>query len=126
MIKSIGIDVVDVKRFSRSVERWGDRFLTRILTNNEISYCKKKASANESMAVRFAAKEAAFKCLPPSLQGGFRWRNVEVVISKRGNPGLCFSGNLQSLLHNHRAHLSLSHIGDIAVAVVVVETFEKE
>jgi holo-[acyl-carrier protein] synthase len=122
VIEGIGIDIVNIERFSRSVNRWGDRFVKRILTPTEISYCQNKAFPNQSMAVRFAAKEAVFKCLPSQDQPGFHWQDIEVFVDENnGRPQLRFSGRPKALLMNSRAHLSLTHTGSTAIAMVVIE-----
>lgn len=126
MIQGVGIDVVDIDRFSRSVKRWSDRFVKRILTPAEISYCQSKAFTNQSMAVRFAAKEAAFKCLPPNQQVVVRWHDIEIFIDDAGRPHLRFSGSLETVLNDCRTHLSLSHMGNTAIAIVVIEQQKEE
>ena len=124
MILGIGIDVVDIERFSRSVDRWGDRFISRILTSNEIDYCHKKAFPNQSMAVRFAAKEAVFKCLSEAFQQKMRWHDIEVFTERTGRPQIHFLGDYEILHRDHRVMVSLSHMGDTAIAVVIIEKME--
>ncbi len=63
MILGTGVDIAEVPRIRKSVERFGDRFLKRIFTEGEIAYCERKASRFESYAARFAAKEAGMKAL---------------------------------------------------------------
>lgn len=125
MIQGVGIDIVDMERFTRAVNRWGERFINRILTPAEISYCRRKAFANQSMAARFAAKEAAFKCLSVEQQSGFRWHEIEVVGGDAGRPYLRFSGRLKTLLKNINSHVSLSHMGNTAAAMVVIEQIKE-
>jgi holo-[acyl-carrier protein] synthase len=74
---SIGVDIEEVDRIRAVVRRWGDRFLTRHFTEQEIAYCRSKARPAESLAARFAAKEAFAKAYPgPGVPG---WHDVEVV-----------------------------------------------
>src|SRR5580704_12845513 len=79
MIVGTGIDIAEVARIRRSVERFGDRFVQRVYTPGEISYCDSKANRAERYAARFAAKEAAMKALGTGWNHGVRWRDCEVV-----------------------------------------------
>ena len=63
MVYGIGIDIVRTKCTKKGIEKWGKRFLERVYTENEISYCYKKPSPYLSLAVRFAAKEAFIKAM---------------------------------------------------------------
>lgn len=121
MIYAIGIDVVDIRRFQKMVERWGDRFSARILTQNELEYCRQKVNAVPSMAVRFAAKEAMIKCLPTDQNLVFRWHEMEVLNSHGGAPKVHLHGELFKFLLGKKIFVSLSHSANSAVAVIVVE-----
>jgi holo-[acyl-carrier protein] synthase len=70
MILGTGIDIIEIDRVARSIERFGDRFLHRIFTSGEIAYCSRKKNAAESYAARFAAKEAGAKALGTGIQHG--------------------------------------------------------
>ena len=59
MLIGTGVDLIEIERIAHSIERYGDRFLRRIYTENEIAYCSRKRGSAESFAARFAAKEAA-------------------------------------------------------------------
>ena len=79
VIVGTGIDVIDIARIARSIERYGDHFLRRIYTAGEIAYCqRKRRNAAESFAARFAAKEAAAKALGTGIGFGVTWREIEV------------------------------------------------
>lgn len=124
MILGTGIDIVDVARFRRAVERHGDRLLRRLFTEGEISYCTSSEPHQAArLAVRFAAKEAALKALGLGLRG-VRWTDVEVRRDASGRPSLHLSGRLAALASEKgatRFHLSLSHTQEYAIAQVVVE-----
>jgi holo-[acyl-carrier protein] synthase len=120
MIHGIGIDITKVLRMKEVVDRWGERFLSRVFTKEEISYCYGKRDPFPSLSVRFAAKEAVIKAL------GFRvpFIDIEVVRGVHGKPSLCALGTLKAAFEEHsvgRTHLSLSHEKDYAMAFVVLE-----
>ncbi len=121
MIKAIGIDIVDLDRFGRAVERWGDHFLRRILTPEELAYCRRKAAGLDSMAVRFAAKEAFIKCLDEAAFRHFTWQDVRIENSIHGKPEIKLQGGLAAHFRDHKISVTLSHSRLSAVAVVVIE-----
>jgi len=115
----IGIDLVSVKRIERMVDRWGRRFLERVFTASEIDYCEARYAPAESLAARFAAKEAFIKAVSETGPPGIRYRDVEVVVSERGVPGLKPRGTAKAAAGESRTSLSLSHEGGLAVAIVI-------
>jgi holo-[acyl-carrier protein] synthase len=110
---SIGVDIAEVVRIRSAVRRWGDRFLNKHFTAGEISYCLAKARPPESLAARFAAKEAFAKAFPGTETLG--WHDVEVVMQGR-SPSLRLTG----VAEGYEAKLSLTHTHAHAVAVVMV------
>jgi holo-[acyl-carrier protein] synthase len=110
---SIGVDIAEVVRIRSALRRWGDRFLTKHFTAGEIAYCQAKARPAESLAARFAAKEAFAKAY--SGRGSLRWRDVEVVMEGR-QPVFRLHGTAAG----YEARLSLSHTHAHAVAVAMV------
>ena len=124
MIRGIGIDVVNVVRMEQAVERWGQRFLERIFTPDEINRCQQRARSAQCLALRFAAKEAFAKALGLGMQKGLRWRDIEVVHDHLGKPGLRLHNQAQRLSKASavkKTWLSLSDERDLAVAMVVLE-----
>ena len=124
MIQSTGLDIVDMARFARIVDRWGDKFLQRILTPGELLYCRQKHNALHSMAARFAAKEALIKCLSDHDQVGFSWHEMEIVNAPNGRPVVQLNGRLKQQLEGSRIHVSLTHSDNSAVAVIILENQE--
>ncbi len=110
---SVGVDIAEVVRIRSAIRRWGDRFLNKHFTPDEIAYCQAKARPAESLAARFAAKEAFAKAFPGDETLG--WHDVEVVMQGR-RPDLRLSGAASG----YEAKLSLSHTHAHAVAVVMV------
>src|SRR6201998_828775 len=92
MIVGTGIDIAEVPRIRQSIERFGDRFVQRIFTPEEIRYCDSKMNRFERYAARFAAKEAAMKALGTGWNHGIRWRDCEVVRMAGGGAAITFPG----------------------------------
>ncbi len=86
MIVGCGIDLVEIGRIQQSMERFGQRFLNRIYTPAEQAYCLRKRNAAESLAARFAAKEAGAKALGTGISHGVNWLEIEVVREPGGSP----------------------------------------
>ncbi len=124
MIVGTGIDLAEVPRIAAAIERFGDRFLRRIYTENEIRYCDSKANRIERYAARFAAKEAALKAIGTGWSHGVSWVEVEVRREPGGRPTIAFhgkAGEFAARLGVKRAALSLSHTKDQAIAAVILE-----
>lgn len=124
MIVGTGVDITEVPRIAAALERFGDRFLHRVFTDAEIQYCEMKHNNVERFAARFAAKEAALKAIGTGLRMGISWKDVEVTRLPGGRPTMTFHGiaaEFAARLGMKRAHLSLSHTAEHAVAYVVLE-----
>ena len=122
MIYGTGIDIVKTERVREAVERWGDRFLNRVFTRDEISYAYKKKDPFLSLSVRFAAKEAFIKAL--SHDQHISLIDIEVRNQDNGRPMLQLHGKTGEFLKEKKIqaiHLSLSHEKDYGVACVVIE-----
>jgi holo-[acyl-carrier protein] synthase len=124
MIVGTGIDIAEVPRIRKALERFGDRFLQRVFTPAEILYCDSKANRVERYAARFAAKEAAMKAIGTGWNHGVRWRDCEVTRMPGGRPTLTFHGKAAEFaarLGVKHAALSLSHTAEQAIAQVILE-----
>jgi len=125
MIVGTGTDLVEIARVARSLERFGARFEERVFTAGEIVYCRRKIkTAAESFAARFAAKEAGAKALGTGISRGVSWQEIEVIRLPGERPELFFHGRAAdwaARLGARRAHLSLTHGRDSAMAVVILE-----
>jgi holo-[acyl-carrier protein] synthase len=122
MIYGIGIDIIKIERMKKVVEKWGDKFLKRVFTDSEISYCYAKSNPYLSLSVRFAAKEATIKAVGSGMPVSFT--DIEIVNADTGKPALRMSGRLQDFLNTRKirkAHLSLSHEQEYGVASVILE-----
>ena len=112
MIHGVGIDVVDIDRFKQSLER------TPSLNQKLFTEAERNKSI-QSLAARFAAKEALIKAL--NAENGILWHEAEVVNLEGGKPLFIFYGALADLVDGAKVHLSLSHDAGIATAIVMVE-----
>jgi len=124
MLVGTGIDIVEIHRISQSIARFGDRFLTRIFTPEEIAYCQRKKNSAESFAARFAAKEAGAKALGTGIQHGVTWKELEVRREPGHRPNLYFSGRAREIaaqLGVRHVSLSLTHSTTTAMAAVQLE-----
>lgn len=121
MIIGVGIDVVPIARFEVASERTG-KLIARLFTAAErITEAGLPRSA-ESLAARFAAKEAAAKAL--GSPGGMAWHDAEIVVDAHGRPSLSVQGTVAAQADKQGVrnwHVSLSHDGGIASAVVIAE-----
>ena len=106
----IGIDIVDIARITKAIERYGDHFLDRVFTVNEIRYAKGKRNTGETLAGHFAAKEAFIKAMGRSLP----WKDMEVG-HEEGRPFIRFQNKRYdgvSISHEHTYAVSVVNISD--------------
>jgi holo-[acyl-carrier protein] synthase len=125
MIVAIGIDLAEISRLEEKLARSNTRFRDRVFTPIEIAYCESRASRFASYAVRFAAKEAAMKALGTGWAEGVSWQEIEIVNNEAGAPSIRFSGRTLERFNElgaTRAHVTLSHSRDTAIAQVIFET----
>lgn len=124
MIAGIGIDIVDIGRIGRLIERYGDRFVRRVFTEAEIRHAEKSVKVPERLAGRFAVKEAVLKAFGTGKSGGILWKDVETVRGTMGKPEVILHGqacNYMNGLGGSKVLVSISHDGGKAVAFVVIE-----
>src|SRR5919106_6675940 len=90
-IIGIGVDATDLPRIADLLERYGDRFLRRVFTDDEIAYCMQRRDPVPHLAARFAAKEAAMKALGTGHARGVMWKDIE-ILRAGGPPQLRLTG----------------------------------
>jgi holo-[acyl-carrier protein] synthase len=120
-VLGICIDLEEIARVERVFS--SPRALARVFTPHEIAYCQPKRHRFQHLAVRFAAKEAAFKALGTGLSGGLYWTHAEVRNEPSGKPYLVLSGAAKDLadqLGVHSILISLSHNRQYAIAQVML------
>ena len=120
---SVGVDLLEVNRIETAITRYGERFLMRVFTEDELAYCK---SQPQQLAARFAAKEAVSKALGTGIQHpvGVGWREIEIIADARGKPMVRLSGSAArraAEIGLRTFALSLSHTRDHAIAMVVAD-----
>jgi holo-[acyl-carrier protein] synthase len=120
MLQGLGIDIVEVARIKKALDRWGDRFLRRVFTQGERDYCKRKAHPEQSLAARFAAKEAVLKALGTGLSLGTRWTDVEVVNTASGKPEVRLGERIIRRVGDKKVLLTISHTRELAIAQAVL------
>ena len=120
VVNAIGTDIEEIERVREVVERWGDKFLRRVFTDDEIAYCNGLAEKYGSMAARFAAKEAVIKALGLGKGHGLCWKDIEIVNNKNGKPSVKLYGNARKLAKEEKVLISLSHARKYVVAMAVI------
>lgn len=126
MIFGIGIDTIEVERIARAIETYGDQFVRRIYSDEEIAYCKDKPHAAEHFAARFAAKEAYAKAIGTGVRKYFIWKEVSVGRHPYGRPFIRLSERMQEVARRivkeeTVIQLSITHTRSIAEAIVTIE-----
>jgi len=117
----IGIDIVEIARIKKAIGRWGERFLHRVYTDQELKLYRRKIP---SLAARFAGKEAVVKALGTQTKG-ISWRDIEILSEPDGRPVVCLHGKAQvqaDVQDLHSIAISLSHSREYAIAFVLAET----
>jgi len=125
MIVGNGIDLCEVDRIRRSIERFGDRFINRIFTPREIAYVERKKNRYERYAARFAAKEAGMKAIGTGWRRGVQWVDFEVVNEPSGKPTMVFHGKAKEFadrLGVRNVALSITHTSEQGMAFLILET----
>ena len=118
----LGMDATEVPRIAESLERYGERFLNRVFTPEEIAYCMRRKNPAPHLAGRFAAKEAGMKAIGTGHAFGVLWRDLE-VIRRGGPPQLQFhnaAGEHFRRLGATRALLTITHTETLALAHVIL------
>jgi holo-[acyl-carrier protein] synthase len=124
MILGIGIDIIEVARIASSYEKFGERFVNRILHADEIAYCLTHKNPAPFLAVRFAAKEAISKAFGTGIGAQLGWRDMEICKKESGEPFVVLHGKGKKLFKSRRARrllVSLSHTVNYAAATAVLE-----
>ena len=124
-IVGIGVDIVDIARVQRLLERHGARFLKRVFTEEEARYAMESAAPAERLAGRFAVKEAVLKAFGTGKSQGILWRDVETVRGPRGKPAVRLHGQAVRWAKwrgGDTIHVSIAHDGGRAMGFVILES----
>jgi holo-[acyl-carrier protein] synthase len=119
----LGADIIEVERIRGVVERQGERFLQRVFTEEERSYCFGKAQPHKHLAARFAAKEAVSKCFTTGIGAELGWKSASIHHGERGEPLVRLDEKGRELLRQVGAThvlVTLSHTQAFAMAVAAL------
>lgn len=122
MIAGIGIDLVSISRLADKIK--SSAFVEKVFSTVEIAYCESSSRKEQHYAVRFAAKEAFLKAAGEGLKASFDLRDIELVKNESEQPFIQLKGDFKNLNKERgwqSIHVSLSHEGDNAVAIVIIE-----
>jgi len=122
MIIGIGTDLAQVSRLQQSLDRFGEKFATRILAPQEMLEFANKSQPARMLAKRFAVKEAAAKALGTGI-GEVSWQDIYIEHDRLGAPLLCLQGRALQLAESKgiaHKHVSISDEHDFALAFVVL------
>ena len=124
MIIGTGIDIIEISRIRKAINKWNPRFLYRIYTSKEIHYCEqKKDSCFQSFAGYFSAKEAWIKAIGTGIYG-VKWKEIEIRKDNLGKPYIHLSGQALKMAIERgviNSNLSISHTRQLAIAQVILE-----
>ena len=121
-IIGVGLDATEIERVADMIERYGDRFLQRVFTAEEIAYCRARRDFASSFAARFAAKEAVMKALGTGHSRGVFWTGIEVA-RRCGPPQIRFHNGAAErfkALGGTSSLLTLTHSRELAIAHVML------
>ena len=122
MKTTCGTDIIEIERIKNSIEKFGERFLNTVFTENEIKYCEsKKGQKYQHYAARFAAKEAVYKALSNNINAPDEWKLIEILSEESGRPKVNLKIEVENL---ENIDISLSHCKLYAVANVVANLRE--
>jgi len=121
MVLGLGIDIIEIDRIKQSIETYGEKFLNKIFTKNEIEYSITKPNQYQHFAARFAAKEAIYKALSSDTNQVYSWQDVEIYNEKNGLPKVKFYGALKNYLNeNKQIKISMSHSEHYVTCVAIL------
>ena len=124
MILGVGIDIIEVARIASSFEKFGGRFVNRILLPDEIAYCQSHKNPAPFLAARFAAKEAISKAFGTGIGAALGWQDMEIRRKASGEPFVVLHGKGRELFASRGAKqllVSLSHTQHYAAVTAVLE-----
>ena len=111
----IGIDIIEIERIERSIEKHGDHFLKKLFTDNELA----ADMPLQSIAGRFAAKEAIAKALGTGFGEDLAWHDIEITSDDKGAPKVSLNKKAAERFNNPQLHISISHCKTYATAIAI-------
>jgi holo-[acyl-carrier protein] synthase len=123
LIYGTGTDIIEIARIEKVMMR-DIGFRDKIFTPLEIDYCESKKNKFQHYAARFSAKESFLKAIGTGWRFGIRFADIEVFHDDLGQPHIRVFGKAKELVNNlgiSKIHVSLSHLKEIATAIVILE-----
>jgi len=125
-----GIDIIDIRRIKKIINKYGDKFKLRCFSPSEIQRSEKKLQSAESYAKRYAAKEACAKALGTGLARGVFWKDIEVYNDKYGKPNIKLHKNalkfFKKITKNSKASIEVSLSDEVNYAIANVIIYENK
>ncbi len=121
MVAGIGIDIIEIDRIKKVIDKYNSQFLTKIFTKSEIDYCINKFNFYQHFAARFAAKEAVYKALASGWKEGLSWKDIEINNDTSGMPIVKPTGRLKEFLSDKKdLKISISHSDNYVTCVAII------
>lgn len=123
MVLGSGVDIIEVDRVKKAINKWGDSFLNKIFTEKEVAYSKRRRFAYQHLAARFATKEAVLKAFGGGWSRNLPWKDVEIVNDRKGKPEIILYGAAKTTYDKKRIKrivVSMSHTRRYAVANAIL------
>ncbi|WKZ71270.1 MAG: holo-ACP synthase [Melioribacteraceae bacterium] len=123
MIFGIGVDIIEIDRIKKSIEKFGDKFLNKIYTEKELQYCESKKNKYQHYAARFAAKEAIYKAMSTGWKKGTSWKNIEIYNEPNGMPNVHLFGQLNDFINpDKELKITMSHSDNYVTVFAILYT----
>jgi len=120
MIYSVGIDIIDMQRIEKAVEKWGDRFIRRLLGDDERNLYRERRNKIQFISGRFAAKEAVLKSLGPFFERGAPLRDIQILNDLYGKPYVHLEDRIRERILDKEVKISITHERTMAAAVALL------
>jgi len=125
MIFGISIEILNISEFEKQVSLSSEQFLTDTFTDRELEYCEKKRNKAQNYAARFAAKQAFHKAIGSAAKDKINYCDIEIINDELGKPIFQLFNNAKKISEDFlikTIHVTLSHVKEMVVAVVILET----
>ncbi len=120
MVYSVGLDLTDIERIRKDLDRWGERFVRRLLGDEERNLYRERQDKVKFIAGRFAAKEAVMKVLGAFIDSGVYPRNIQILNDLYGKPYVHLDDNIREKILDMEIKVSITHERKMAAAVAIM------
>lgn len=118
-MKGIGTDIIEIDRLEKILSKYGNKFLSKFFSQEEIDYCKRSRNIGERLAGRYAAKEAVAKALGSGFSSKLGWQDLKILNTPEGQPYVVFSDVANANFNYPKVLVSISHCKAYATAVAL-------